>query len=371
MFYRLIRTDLKRISHYGTYMLVAAVVMISLFSTLALKAVSYIYSDPDRSPMCIGIIMNADSNMSQMAYAAIKDMDSYRSSCTFEEISDKETAMSKLSDGSIFAAVYVPDNIISDIMDGTNTPVEVYYSDSHSIDSFVLNDLFQSTSSMLGISQAAIYSVQAIGRDMALPDDIQQNLSDDINTTFLKRVLDRASVFVTNEINATRASDTTDFYMSASVIFLMMLCGVIFIPFILNTPASYRMQLRAHGIDSTLRYISSFVSIYVWEYLLYISVYISLCIAAAFTGKLHIHLSVYGILFGCVITAFVTLLTLIVSMIPAGITGCILLLTVVSIVLAYLSGFFIPEALLPNFAKDFCHNSILNHLAQTLCSYIS
>ena len=184
MFYRLIRTDLKRIAHYGIYMVVAAFVMMTVFLCLALNANSFIYSDDRSEPLSIGIVMSADSKTAQMAYNTISDMDSYHSSCVFTEFSDKDTALSRLSDGDLFAVIYVPDNIISDIMDGTNTPVEVYYSDNRSIDTFVLNDLFRSTSSMLGISQAAIYSVQAIGRNMELPEDIQDTLSNDVNARF-------------------------------------------------------------------------------------------------------------------------------------------------------------------------------------------
>lgn len=227
MFYRLIRTDLKRIAHYGIYMVVAAFVMMTVFLCLALNANSFIYSDDRSEPLSIGIVMSADSKTAQMAYNTISDMDSYHSSCVFTEFSDKDTALSRLSDGDLFAVIYVPDNIISDIMDGTNTPVEVYYSDNRSIDTFVLNDLFRSTSSMLGISQAAIYSVQAIGRNMELPEDIQDTLSNDVNAMFMTKVLDRTANFTVDKINATRAANTTDFYTSAAVLLMMMLCSVV------------------------------------------------------------------------------------------------------------------------------------------------
>lgn len=181
-------------------MVVAAFVMMTVFLCLALNANSFIYSDDRSEPLSIGIVMSADSKFAQMAYNTISDMDSYRSSCVFTEFSDKDTALSRLSDGDLFAVIYVPDNIISDIMDGTNTPVEVYYSDNRSIDTFVLNDLFRSTSSMLGISQAAIYSVQAIGRNMELPEDIQDTLSNDVNAMFMTKVLDRTANFTIDKM---------------------------------------------------------------------------------------------------------------------------------------------------------------------------
>ena len=78
-----------------------------------------------------------------------------------------------------------------------------------------------------------------------------------------------------------------------------------------------------------------------------------------------------GILFGIVIATCVAVYTLLISLVPAGIHGCTLLLTVVTVILAYVSGLFIPEAMLPNFAKDICHGSLLNKLVQTLCIYLS
>lgn len=241
-------------------MVVAAFVMMTIFLCLALNANSFIYSDDRSEPLSIGIVMSADSKTAQMAYNTISDMDSYHSSCVFTEFSDKDTALSRLSDGDLFAVIYVPDNIISDIMDGTNTPVEVYYSDNRSIDTFVLNDLFRSTSSMLGISQAAIYSVQAIGRNMELPEDIQDTLSNDVNAMFMTKVLDRTANFTVDKINATRTANTTDFYISAAVLLMMMLCSVVFFPFLLDLPASYITKLRSQGIGKVRRNVSNFIS---------------------------------------------------------------------------------------------------------------
>ena len=339
-------------------MVVAAFVMMTVFLCLALNANSFIYSDDRSEPLSIGIVMSADSRTAQMAYNTISDMDSYRSSCVFTEFSDKDTALSRLSDGDLFAVIYVPDNIISDIMDGTNTPVEVYYSDNRSIDTFVLNDLFRSTSSMLGISQAAIYSVQAIGRNMELPEDIQDTLSNDVNAMFMTKVLDRTANF-------------TVFYTSAAVLLMMMLCSVVFFPFLLDLPASYITKLRSQGIGKVRRNVSNFISMFIWLYILYITVYMALALASLFIDELHVNIRMSGILFGIVIATCVAVYTLLISLLPAGIHGCTLLLTVVTVILAYVSGLFIPEAMLPNFAKDICHGSLLNKIVQTLCIYLS
>ena len=80
-------------------MVVAAFVMMTVFLCLALNANSFIYSDDRSEPLSIGIVMSADSKTAQMAYNTISDMDSYRSSCVFTEFSDKDTALSRLSDG--------------------------------------------------------------------------------------------------------------------------------------------------------------------------------------------------------------------------------------------------------------------------------
>ena len=150
MFFRLVRTDLKRISTYGRYLAAAAFMLIFIFLGLATRADDLIYSKDDSQPMNIGIVMSADSQFARIAYESISSMDSFNDSCSFTEIDSKDNALDMLESGSLFAVIYVPDNIISDIMDGTNTPVEVYYSDNRSLNTFVLNDLFRSTSSMLG-----------------------------------------------------------------------------------------------------------------------------------------------------------------------------------------------------------------------------
>lgn len=371
MFLRLIKTDLKRINHYGIYMIAAAFVLLSVLLCIATKADDILYSKSSLEHLSIGIVMRADSKSARMAYTTIKEMDSYQSSCIFTEIDDKDTALSMLEDKKLFAVIYVPDNIISDIMDGTNTPVEVYYSDLNSIDTFVLNDLFRSTSSMLGISQAAIYSVQAIGRDMALPEETQNILSNDINAMFLSRVLNRASTFAISELNAVRSANTTTFYTCAAIVFMMMLSGAVFIPFVTDVPASYKTRLKAYHMGAGCRFLSNFISILVWEYILYMAVYITLSILSVFSGSPQIRLSISGVLFGFVISVMIALFINVICSVPAGTHGCTLLLAVTALIFAYLSGFFIPESLLPNFAKDICRLSPLNKCVHLLCQYFS
>lgn len=370
MFFRLVKTDLKRITHYAAGLAISACILLVLFTLLALKADDIIYSRADNQPLEIGIVMSADSSYAQMAYATIEDMDSYRASCHFTEVADKNTANDMLESGQLFAFIYVPDNIISDIMDGTNTPVEVYYSDNRSMDTFVLNDLFRSTSSMLGISQAAIYSVQAIGRDMQLPEPAQSTLSDDINTLFLSEVLNRTSIYVTSEINATRTGSTRDFYVSASIILIMLLCGTIFVPYILNVPDAFVTRLRTFGIGRTGRFLSSFISVYIWDVILYVSAYTALILASQITGSLSIHFSLNGLLYGLVAAGAAALIVSVICLIPAGVHGCTLTLITIVLISSYLSGFFVPETMLPNFAKSVCHVSFLNDMAHTLCRLI-
>lgn len=367
MFIRLIITDLKRISGYGAYLLLTASILTVLVLVLAFKADDIIYSGRDNEPLSIGIVMSADSSISDMAYTMVEDMDSYRSMCSFTEVTDKDTALADLKTGKYYAVIYVPDNIISDIMDGTNTPVEVYYSDPSSPDSFILNDLFRSTSSMLGISQAAIYSVQALGRELELTEGLQAELSAEVNSLFLKCVLSRAYLFATTEINATRAASTTAFYVSASILVLMGLCGIIFIPFVKSVPASLRNRLKAAGVGRLRQLTSAFISIFVWEYLLYLAINLVLVVVSAVGGDISITMSFDKLAVGIYAAAAVSLAVLIISLIPAGIHGCTLLLVVVVILMAYFSGFLIPETMLPDFAKALCHHSPLNQLAQMLC----
>ena len=152
---------------------------------------------------------------------------------------------------------------------------------------------------------------------------------------------------------------------------MMMLCSVVFFPFLLDLPASYITKLRSQGIGKVRRNVSNFISMFIWLYILYITVYMALALASLFIDELHVNIHMSGILFGIVIATCVAVYTLLISLLPAGIHGCTLLLTVVTVILAYVSGLFIPEAMLPNFAKDICHGLLLNKLVQTLCIYLS
>lgn len=370
MFIRLLKTEFKRISYYGIYIIITAALLMSLFTFLSIKAGDIVYKTQDNEPLAIGIAMSPESKFAGMAYDMIKGMDSYKASCSFVPFDNKEDALNEMDKGTLYAVIYVPDNIIHDIMYGENTPIEVYYSDSTSIDTFVINDLFTSTSSMLGISQAAIYSVQALGRELEPLEEVRGQLSDDVNMFFLTSVLDRTSLFVIDKVNATATKSMTGFYICASMIILMLLCGVVFIAYRQNAPKVYRDRLKQFHINGAVYNLVSFICMLMWEYILYLSVYLILIIASCFTDKLSIIISTGGLLYGFATAFLVTLMILVVDLLPAGIHGSTMLLGALTIAIAYVNGFFIPEAFLPEFAKKLCDMSAFNRLAHLLCQTI-
>ena len=101
------------------------------------------------------------------------------------------------------------------------------------------------------------------------------------------------------------------------------------------------------------------------------TVYTALSAISVFTEQLQIHMTVTGSLFGLAVSALVTLFIIIACFIPAGTNGCVLFLTVAATILAYLSGFFVPETMLPNFAKEICRLSPFNRFVHFMCQYFS
>ncbi len=369
MFIRLVISDFKRIRHLIIPFIIILAALLSVMTAILLTSDKLVRKDTP-SPVNVGIAMKADSDYAMTAYRFIKDMESYKSICNFVEVPSKDAGIKLLEQKEIDTFIYVPDNILSDIMNGTNTPVEIIYPENGSLQTLVLNELFTSTASFLGTSQAAIYTVLSLSRELEIPDETYAQISEDINALFFNHVLSRYNLFETKELAATGKYSIPEYYAAAILLILLFLCSILFLPFLKSYNRAVKNQLKANGINTLRICISHFTAICSILYLFYIILY---CASGMISGTVNlftITINPMGFAIGLVISAVISFIAILTSLAPVSLSGCSLLLFMVILLIAYSGGLLIPELLLPDLFKNICPYTPGNILLNLLCRCI-
>lgn len=367
MFKRLILTDLKRIKTLFVPMLIASFFLAAIISGLSVLSGKLLYSKDKQEPVDIGIVMSADSSMSNMAYNMVSDMKSYSSYTNIIKYQDKASGIKAVESGELKALILVPDNVLSSIMNGENEPIEVYYNQDGTLTTYLLKDIFVSTSSMLGTSQAVIYAYQRMARSMEWPDEVYSAMLQEINELTINYVLNRTDIFAEIHADATGVYTPTEHYLASGILILLSLLGIIYISFIKNNNQAYLIKLKSHGIGGVKCSVSQMIAMTSGLYVIFILLYGILFIVSRLSDGLDISFTPWIFLYGLLLCLTVSLFTLAIGKLPVSQAAAGLLYLCILIALAYIGGLLVPQNLLPEFAGDISGYSPYHLLHKMLC----
>ena len=160
-----------------------------------------------------------------MAIGLVESMSSVKSICNFRYCSPKEAAEG-LEDGSISAAIYLPDDTFENINSGINTPVLFRLSGAQGARS---GDLFRQLVtdgvSFLRTIETVIYAVDRQSAQNP-PVTTLEEAEDNLFGVFLKNVLGRGSVFAEEGVSAFGSLSMNGFYTVSVFVLLLMLFGI-------------------------------------------------------------------------------------------------------------------------------------------------
>lgn len=211
------------------------VVLLASMLGLVFGAQKFLYGDQLYRQQKVAIVVEDDSRYTPMLIKFVQQMDSVRTACKFQ-IEDKEDAFLELQEGEVLAVMVVPQHVLEDIMNGTNTPVQVYMPLDATFESTVFGELLASGASLLTTAQAQTYAVYdlAISADTLAAQQSEtpqamehlHQYEQDIDDWNLDRALKRGKLFSTETVNAAGKVSLPLFYGISAGLLITMLWGM-------------------------------------------------------------------------------------------------------------------------------------------------
>ncbi len=268
------------------------------------------------------------------------------SNFSFLEMTE-DAAMEALKNGEVCAALILPENMFSGILNATNIPARLYLPNGATAPSLFIGKYAEAGSRTLGASQAGIYAAT----DLYKTYGITEHLSDvyyDINTENLKYALSREAAFSVKSTTATGTLSLSEYYGCT-----LFLCALLFfgagMGSFLGTPApkTFSDQLRRNGMGALSLELSLFLPLF----------FFYLILTFLLGGIAHLLLP--GLIFTGATALFLVCLTLCFTVFTQLLfsftkhTGHGLLLFIfLGLFMILFGGGFLPYAFLPDICSD-------------------
>lgn len=218
--------ELKRYGKRIPVIFMESLLFAFLILAFGFFAVRYVYGDRVIEKINVGIVSSENEEVSRMLVKFVSSMDSMEESCSFE-LMEEETARQRLADGSIYAAVILPEGMIESIMNGQNIPATVLFSTAYSrMETEVFKELAATGSRLLTTAQAGIYAADEMCLEQKRYDGIEKT-EDYLNRAYLEYALNRTAVFKLEETDAAGGRSLVQYYGAALLLVFLSFAGLV------------------------------------------------------------------------------------------------------------------------------------------------
>ena len=161
----------------------------------------------------------------QLGFAMIGSMESLNDVCTFEKM-DLDTAKDKLQKGEIAFIAYVPENLVDDIMGGVNQPGYVITPENANTETLLFCSVLDAGCHTFSYVQAGVYAVEDFLVAQGCNKYQIKEANEDINAFYIKYALNRSKFFTHQSVSATGNTSVKGYYLVSGMLLLLMLCSL-------------------------------------------------------------------------------------------------------------------------------------------------
>ena len=226
------KVELKRTIKLYPKMLMVATILLCLVIGIFFIGTKFFYTEKDDLKINIVVVQEEPDTTTDMALMYVKSMKTFSDTCSLHNV-DKKTGFAMLENGEASALIYLPKDVIGGIMNGTNTPAEVYFPKNANIESTIIKEFVNPAIHMLKVAQAQIYAIN----DAAYEYNMYHNINKyeyDVNEYNLDFAINRLDVYKNHSLSKTGKLNIFQHYVVYGIIAFLLLFSMSLYPIMKN-----------------------------------------------------------------------------------------------------------------------------------------
>lgn len=300
-----------------------------------------------------------DNKLTQFAVSYVQNMESVKSLCNLEPVTQEE-GRRLVESGDLAALIVLPEDVINEILSGSNTPAKLYvHQDSNTmggglsaVGSMLFEELALAGIGMLDMAQAQIYAVSDVLNALQIPydSDILQAMYDDINQFNLSVATNREMLFRTKSVSVTGNDTYVVYYVSAALTIYAMLAGLFFGSFCKRSYMQQAMAEKRIGVSLAKQLADRCLAGTMLMFMTLALPFAAFLIPGV-NSLLSVQITPGGIISLFLITIFMTVYNMLIYQMVEKRESALVMIGLMAVLQSYLSGCLIPSALLPKVAS--------------------
>jgi len=298
----------------------------------------------------------APSNqLTDLAVSYVQSMESIQSICSLEAVTEQE-GRERLENGELSAWIVLPEDLINEILSGSNAPATLYLRESagsaggmEAVGSILFEELATAGMGMLGTAQAEIYAAEDILMELApqaVTDSLLQDIYDAVNHFNLRTAAGREKVFQAKTLSLTGNDTFAVYYGSAGLTVYLLFAGLFFGEYCKRSSVQQTMASVRLGV-SYMQQLGARCQAGMW---LLAVVFLLPCLVLLIPQVqevLAVQATMQSVILLLFTVAYVIVYDMMVYQMIEKRESALVVLGVLAVLQAYLSGCIIPSVLLP------------------------
>ena len=354
--------ELKKTIGMFPRMLLQAILLMILIGAIAFCGVKAMEKEPLAVGARIGVVVREENTVTKMALRYVENMESVSQICDFVQVPEEE-GFRLLERREIAALVILPEQLVEGIMNGQNPAVDVIFPQNAQLEAMLFRELTESGARLLRVAQAQIYGAADTAVEYGLTDRLSV-METEIDSYNLAFALDRLAMYDEETVSATGQMSVLQYYAASGIVLFILLSGMAVYPVMQQEPPSFQKQLKRQGTGTMWQLFCKWMCGFVCMALFCGIALIIIELAGIIRPDIGViiqsvpvsrrnHYSI-GSYIGIMLLVLITVTTLIrmIYSLSGSRTGGILLILLVTVIMIYLSGGFIPSVFLPKIMQS-------------------
>lgn len=245
------QTEYKRAVQRLPAVLGKAVILLVIVGMIVFCAEKLQSASGREAPVQIGYAA-ADSALIRLAVSYVENMEAVKGLCRFVPVAESE-GKALLREGELEALLVLPENVIEGILSGSNEPACLYLAENPSPKGLVFEELAGAATGLLQTAQAEIYALHDLTEYFyAKPYGLAQAYQD-IDAFNLGIVMEREQYFKLRQLSKTGNAGVAVYYAGAFFTLYLFLTGMFLGSFLKRGREEMHLLKKRGGISYSLQ----------------------------------------------------------------------------------------------------------------------